>query len=227
MCQGIVTKCSRAGKLSDVRNQWYPALKRVVDIAVSSLALVLLSPLFAFVWAMSSWKFGRPIMFTQVRPGKDERPFVMYKFRTMTNAVGPDGELLADELRVTRWGRFLRASSLDELPELINVVKGDMSLVGPRPLLVSYLPHYSKQQRRRHEVRPGITGHAQVNGRNLLDWQTKFALDVEYVDKLSLALDLSILAKTLASVFKREGINTVEGKAMPRFDQQDPDTSTS
>jgi lipopolysaccharide/colanic/teichoic acid biosynthesis glycosyltransferase len=164
---------------------------------------------------------GLPIFFSQVRPGLNEKPFRMYKFRTMTNERDAQGQLLPDDVRLTSWGKFLRATSLDELPELWNVLKGDMSVVGPRPLLPEYLEHYTATQKRRHEVRPGIPGLAQVQGRNELSWAEKFTFDVAYVDGLSLALDAKIIAKTVLSVLKREGINTVEGVAMPKFGSEE------
>jgi len=195
----------------------YKAIKRTADILVSALALVLLSPVVLIVALINARVHGLPVLFSQVRPGRGEELFQMYKFRTMTGQRDSAGELLPDEIRLTSWGKFLRASSLDELPELWNVLKGDMSLVGPRPLLPEYLDHYTATQKRRHDVRPGITGLAQVQGRNELSWDAKFKFDVDYVDGLSLALDLKIIAKTVLSVLKREGINTVEGAAMPKF----------
>jgi lipopolysaccharide/colanic/teichoic acid biosynthesis glycosyltransferase len=192
-------------------------MKRVFDLVAASLALLLLAlPLLALVWLIRS-KLGSPVLFRQVRPGLHGRPFTMVKFRTMTDERGPDGALLPDAQRLTPFGRFLRASSLDELPELWNVLKGEMSLVGPRPLLMEYLPLYTPEQARRHAVRPGITGWAQVNGRNAISWADKFALDVWYVDHRSLWLDVKILWSTVRKVMYREGI-TAEGDAtMPRF----------
>jgi lipopolysaccharide/colanic/teichoic acid biosynthesis glycosyltransferase len=198
----------------------YQAIKRTHDILVSAFALVLLSPVILIVALINAKVHGLPVLFSQIRPGRGEELFRMYKFRTMTNQRDSAGELLADDIRLTSWGRFLRASSLDELPELWNVLKGDMSIVGPRPLLPEYLDHYTDTQKRRHEVRPGITGLAQVQGRNELSWDEKFGFDVAYVDDLSLVLDIKIIAKTVLSVIKREGINTVEGDAMPKFGAQ-------
>lgn len=195
----------------------YKAIKRATDIALSFLALVLLAPVIVVIAVINAKVHGLPVLFSQARPGRNERIFRMYKFRTMTNERDKDGHLLSDEVRLTSWGKFLRASSLDELPELWNVLKGDMSLVGPRPLLPEYLANYTPVQKRRHEVRPGITGLAQVEGRNALSWEEKFAFDVAYVDDLSVSLDLKIIVKTVISVLKREGINTVEGAAMPKF----------
>jgi lipopolysaccharide/colanic/teichoic acid biosynthesis glycosyltransferase len=195
----------------------YKFFKRTMDILISAIALVLLSPVVLLVALINAKVHGLPVLFSQVRPGLNEKLFRMYKFRTMTNERDVHGELLPDEVRLTSWGKFLRSSSLDELPELWNVLKGDMSLVGPRPLLPEYLDHYTAQQKRRHEVRPGITGLAQVQGRNELSWDAKFSFDVTYVDECSLALDVKIIAKTVMSVLKREGINTADGAAMPKF----------
>ncbi|RID99986.1 sugar transferase [Simplicispira hankyongi] len=192
-------------------------MKRLFDITTSAIALLLLAlPLLALVLLVRR-KLGHPAFFRQVRPGLHGQPFEMLKLRTMTDARGPDGALLPDADRLTPFGRFLRASSLDELPELWNVLKGDMSLVGPRPLLVEYLPLYSPEQARRHEVRPGITGWAQVNGRNALGWEEKFALDVWYVDHRSLWLDIKILWLTVRKVLVRDGISAAGEATMPRF----------
>lgn len=192
-------------------------VKRLMDVAVSSLALLFLAvPLLLLALLVRS-RLGSPVLFSQVRPGLHGKPFRMIKFRTMTDARGADGELLPDSVRLTPFGRLLRSTSLDELPELWNVLKGDMSLVGPRPLLMAYLPLYSPTQARRHEVRPGVTGWAQVNGRNAICWEQKFALDVWYVDNRSLWLDLRILCLTVKKVFVREGI-AAEGEAtMSKF----------
>ena len=192
-------------------------MKRLFDITAALVALLLLClPLLALTLLVRR-KLGRPAFFRQVRPGMHGQPFEMVKFRTMTDARGPDGALLPDADRLTPFGRFLRASSLDELPELWNVLKGEMSLVGPRPLLMEYLPLYSPQQARRHEVRPGITGWAQVNGRNALGWDEKFKLDVWYVDHRSLWLDIKILWLTVKKVLVREGISAAGEATMPRF----------
>lgn len=192
-------------------------MKRLMDIVVSALALVLLSPVLLVVALAVAARLGRPVLFSQARPGLRGQPFTMYKFRTMLNAVGPDGQPLPDAARLTGLGRFLRAASLDELPELWNVLKGEMSLVGPRPLLMAYLPLYTPEQARRHDVRPGITGWAQVNGRNALTWEEKFRLDVWYVDHQSLALDMKILLMTVLKVFRREGISSDGHATMPPF----------
>lgn len=193
------------------------ALKRALDIAVSLVGLVLLLPLLLVLGLVVAWNLGWPVLFWQERPGRGGKLFRLVKFRTMNDACGPNGELLPDDQRLTRFGRALRATSLDELPELWNVLRGDMSLVGPRPLLPEYLPLYSGEQRRRHDVRPGITGWAQINGRNGLSWEEKFGMDAWYIDNLSLWLDLKILAVTLWRVIRREGINAGGEATMPRF----------
>lgn len=182
-------------------------MKRAFDIAVSATALVVLAPILAGIALVVRRRMGSPVLFRQVRPGLHGRPFEMLKFRTMLESCGPDGTPLSDAERLTAFGRKLRASSMDELPGLLNVLKGEMSLVGPRPLLMEYLPLYSAEQARRHEVRPGITGWAQVNGRNAIGWSDKFKLDVWYVDNRSLLLDLKILVLTLLKVVRREGIS--------------------
>lgn len=192
--------------------------KRSFDIVGAAVGLVLLSPVIAGTALAVRLGIGAPIFFRQVRPGLDGRPFEILKFRTMTDARGTDGALLPDAYRLTRFGRWLRASSLDELPELINVLRGEMSFVGPRPLLMQYLPLYSLEQARRHEVRPGLTGWAQINGRNALSWEEKFKLDVWYVDHGHLWLDLRILALTAWKVVKREGISQAGDATMPLFE---------
>lgn len=192
-------------------------MKRFFDIIVAVLALLLLGiPLLLLIWQVHR-KLGSPVFYRQMRPGLQGRPFQLIKFRTMTDARDSDGLLLLDTDRLTPFGRFLRASSLDELPELINVLKGDMSLVGPRPLLIDYLQLYSPEQARRHEVRPGITGWAQVNGRNALSWEEKFKLDVWYIDHRSLRLDIQILWLTVRKVLAREGISAAGEATMPKF----------
>jgi len=182
-------------------------VKRLFDIVVAGLALILLSPLLGILWMTVRLALGKPALFAQTRPGHAGKPFTLWKFRTMTDARDQHGEMLSDADRLTAAGRFLRSWSLDELPEVWNVIKGDMSLVGPRPLLVSYLSRYTPEQARRHEVRPGITGWAQVKGRNSLSWSEKFALDVWYVDHRSFALDVYILFLSVRKVIAREGIN--------------------
>ena len=189
----------------------------MVDRVGAAIALVLLSPVISVVALGVRFLLGTPVLFRQLRPGLHGESFEFLKFRTMTDAKNPQGELLPDNQRLTPFGRFLRASSLDELPQLWNVVTGKMSLIGPRPLLPQYLPRYSAFQRRRHEVRPGITGWAQTHGRNSITWQRKFELDVWYVDNLSLLVDLKILGLTLLKVFKREGISQGGHATMPEF----------
>ncbi len=181
--------------------------KRLLDLALTFPALVLLSPILAFIALLVRLTLGTPVLFRQQRPGLHGKPFTLYKFRTMTDARDAQGNLLPDAERLTTFGRFLRSTSLDELPELWNVLRGDMSLVGPRPLLMQYLDRYTPEQARRHEVKPGITGWAQVNGRNAITWEQKFALDVWYVDHVSLWLDLKIIALTVWKILKREGIS--------------------
>jgi lipopolysaccharide/colanic/teichoic acid biosynthesis glycosyltransferase len=192
-------------------------MKRMIDTLLILLALPLLLPAMLLLAWLVRRKLGSPVFFRQTRPGLQGRPFNMVKFRTMADARGPDGQLLPDADRLTAFGRFLRASSLDELPELLNVLKGDMSLVGPRPLLMEYLPLYSPEQARRHVVRPGITGWAQVNGRNSLSWEDKFKLDVWYVDHRSLWLDIKILWLTVRKVLVREGISAAGEATMSKF----------
>jgi lipopolysaccharide/colanic/teichoic acid biosynthesis glycosyltransferase len=187
-------------------------LKRLLDIIAALAALVLFSPLFALLFVLVRCKLGSPVLFSQTRPGLNGQPFTMYKFRTMTNATDEHGVPLSDVERLTRFGKLLRSSSMDELPELWNVLKGDMSLVGPRPLLMEYLPLYTSEQAKRHQVRPGITGWSQINGRNAITWEKKFELDVWYVDNQSLLLDIKILIRTVLKVVKREGISS-EGLA--------------
>jgi len=191
--------------------------KRIFDLCLAGLAVLILWPLMLLTALGVLLAVGRPVLFTQVRPGLHARPFRILKFRTMISAQSGDSTPLSDGERLTRFGRLLRATSLDELPELFNVLRGDMSLVGPRPLLTEYLPLYSDEQARRHEVRPGITGWAQVKGRNALGWDEKFKLDVWYVDNHSIWLDLKILWLTLAMVLKREGISHPGESTMPKF----------
>jgi len=186
--------------------------KRPLDFVLSLGAIIILSPILLLIALLVMIKLGSPVIFKQQRPGMNEKIFTLYKFRTMTDERDEKGELLPDEMRLTDFGKFLRASSLDELPELFNILKGDMSIVGPRPLLIEYLPLYNAHQRRRHEVRPGLTGWAQVNGRNAISWEEKFNYDVEYVDNLSFFLDVKIIFLTIMKVLKREGINQ-EGRA--------------
>lgn len=191
--------------------------KRAFDLCATVLILVLFWWVFVIL-ALLVWHFhGRPVLFRQERPGRDGKPFLMFKFRTMTNAIDAEGRLLPDDQRLTRFGALMRSTSLDELPELLNVLRGELSLVGPRPLLMAYLPRYSPTQARRHEVLPGITGWAQVNGRNAIAWDRKFELDVEYVDRVSFLLDLRILLMTVKKVFVRSGIAAEGHATMPEF----------
>lgn len=192
-------------------------MKRIIDILGAGLALLLLSPVLAIVAYKIGREMGSPVLFRQTRPGRHGKPFQMIKFRTMRDAIDADGRPLPDAERLTKLGRFLRSSSIDELPELWNVLKGEMSLVGPRPLLMEYLPLYSPEQSRRHEVRPGVTGWAQVNGRNAISWYEKFALDVWYVDNRSLWLDLKIIWLTIRKVIKRDGISAAGEATMSKF----------
>lgn len=192
-------------------------VKRMLDFLLSLISIVILSPVFLILAAVVRMKMGTPIVFSQSRPGIDGKIFKMYKFRTMTNEKDENGNLLPDEMRLNKFGAFLRSTSLDELPELFNILKGDMAIVGPRPLLVEYLPLYTEEQARRHEVRPGMTGYAQVNGRNELSWEKKFELDVEYVDNITFLSDVKIIIKTIKTVFKREGISSGTSKTMEKF----------
>ena len=192
-------------------------IKRIFDIIASTLGLLLLAPVIVGVALKIRRKLGSPVLFRQVRPGKDGKPFEMVKFRTMRDAIDKDGNPLPDSERMIAFGAFLRSTSLDELPELWNVLKGDMSLVGPRPLLMDYLPLYSKEQHRRHEVRPGVTGWAQVNGRNAISWEDKFKLDVWYVENRSLWLDLKIIYMTIKKVLVRDGISAEGEATMSKF----------
>lgn len=197
-------------------------MKRFFDVLLIILCSPILFFLFCLVAILVRIKLGSPLLFKQTRPGLRGKPFTMLKFRSMTNAADKEGNLLPDELRLTRFGRVLRSTSLDELPGLLSVLKGDMSLVGPRPLLMEYLPLYSSEQARRHEVRPGITGWAQVNGRNAISWEDKFKLDVWYVDNHSLWLDIKILFLTVKKVFVREGISAAGEATMSKFTGSKP-----
>lgn len=201
-----------------LHGNYKPAMpKRIFDVLVAGVALLLLSPALLVVAVLVRTKLGRPVLFRQQRPGLDGKPFMMMKFRTMIDAFDQDGQPLPDAQRLTPFGRWLRASSLDELPELLNILRGDMSLVGPRPLLMRYLPLYSPDQARRHDVRPGLTGWAQVNGRNALTWDEKFMFDLWYVEHRSLLLDLRILWQTALKVLRREGISSAGEATMPPF----------
>ena len=191
--------------------------KRPLDVILSLLAIAVLSPVLLIIAILVKAKLGSPILFKQKRPGLNEKIFTMYKFRTMTDARDENGELLPDSMRLTRFGKILRSTSLDELPELLNILKGDMSFVGPRPLLVEYLPLYNEHQKRRREVRPGLSGLAQVSGRNAISWEEKFRLDVEYVDNVSFFLDCKIIFLTIKKVIAREGISSDTSETVEPF----------
>ncbi|MCC2256049.1 sugar transferase [Ruminococcus sp. CLA-AA-H200] len=192
-------------------------IKRPQDFCCALLAIIVLSPVMAIVAAMVRLKLGSPVIFKQERPGLNEEIFTLYKFRTMTDKKDKDGNLLPDEERLTRFGKILRSTSLDELPELFNILNGDMAVVGPRPLLVRYLPLYNEHQARRHEVRPGFTGYAQVNGRNSISWEEKFDMDVEYVEHVTFLGDWKIILQTVKTVLKREGISSESSVTMEEF----------
>ena len=199
-------------------------LKRLLDIIISSIALILLSPLYFYVAHKVKKNLGSPVLFRQVRPGLHGKPFEMIKFRTMKDAVDAQGNLLPDSERLTPFGKMLRSTSLDEMPELWNVIKGDMSVVGPRPLLMEYLPLYNKEQAKRHDVRPGMTGHAQVNGRNAISWEEKFKLDTWYVENQSTLLDFKIMLKTVKKVLAKDDISAEGEATMTKFTGSNQDT---
>lgn len=191
--------------------------KRLLDILLSLIAIIILSPIYIVVAILVKAKLGSPVLFTQERPGKNEKIFKMYKFRSMTDEKDEKGNLLPDEIRLTKFGKLLRSTSLDELPELFNILKGDMSIVGPRPLLVKYLPRYNEHQKHRHDVKPGFTGWAQCNGRNAISWEEKFDLDVYYVNHITFLLDVKIIFKTVKTVLCREGISSETSATMEEF----------
>ncbi len=193
-------------------------IKRILDIILSLCGIIVLSPVYLVLWVLIRCKLGKPVLFTQDRPGKKEKVFKLYKFRSMTDERDENGQLLPDEVRLTPFGKLLRSTSLDELPELFNILKGDMSLIGPRPLLVRYLPYYTEEERHRHDVRPGLTGLAQVNGRNALGWEERFAYDLEYVKKCSLLMDLKVLGMTVGKVLKRSGTLSGAEQTVADFD---------
>lgn len=199
------------------RNFYDKYIKRSLDFILAFVAVVLLSPVLITVAILVRIKLGGPVIFKQQRPGLNEKIFTMYKFRTMTDEKDEKGELLSDEIRLTSFGKKLRATSLDELPELFNILKGDMAIVGPRPLLVQYLPLYNEKQRLRHCVKPGITGYAQVNGRNSISWEEKFDLDIDYINNISFYVDLRICLTTFVTVFSQEGINSDKDATMEDF----------
>ena len=192
-------------------------VKRILDVILSGCALLVLTPVLLVLTGLGAVMMKGNPFFTQLRPGKDEKIFRLIKFRTMTCEKDKDGKLLPDDQRLNRYGKLLRSTSLDELPELVNIFIGDMSIVGPRPLLVQYLPRYNEEQKRRHDVRPGLTGHAQVNGRNAISWEEKFRLDVEYVDTITFWLDVKIIFRTVGKIFKREGISSESSVTMEEF----------
>lgn len=196
----------------------YKYIKRILDIISSLLAIIILSPLLCMLVVIGAFEMKGNPFFTQERPGKDEKIFKLVKFRTMTNAKDKDGNLLPDADRLTRYGKFLRNTSLDELPELFNILKGDMSVIGPRPLLVQYLPYYTEKEKHRHDVRPGLTGLAQVNGRNNITWEEKFAWDVKYVNEMNLILDIKILFQTVFNVLKRDNVVVDSYEVEPNLD---------
>lgn len=193
-------------------------IKRILDLILSLMALILLMPLMLIIGILVAINLGNPIIFKQKRPGKNEKIFTLYKFRTMTDEKDEKGKLLPDSQRLTKFGKFLRSTSLDELPELINILKGDMSIVGPRPLLVEYLKLYNEEQKHRHDVRPGLTGLAQTSGRNAITWEEKFEKDIEYVHNISFIGDVKIIIKTAIKVFKREGISGTNSDTMQKFE---------
>lgn len=193
-------------------------IKRVLDIVLSLLALILLMPLMIILYILVRIKLGSPAIFKQQRPGKNEKIFTLYKFRTMTDEKDAEGNLLPDEKRLTKFGKILRSTSLDELPELINILKGDMSIIGPRPLLVEYLQLYTDEQKKRHDVRPGLTGLAQVNGRNNLEWDKRFEEDVNYVENISLWIDIKVILKTFIKILKREDISENGNATVRKFE---------
>ena len=192
-------------------------VKRILDVFLSGCALVVLTPVLLVLTGLGAIMMKGNPFFTQLRPGKDEKIFRLIKFRTMTCEKDSSGNLLPDDQRLNKYGKLLRSTSLDELPELLNIFIGDMSIVGPRPLLVRYLPRYNDEQKRRHDVRPGLTGYAQVNGRNAISWEEKFRLDVEYVDKITFWLDVKIIFQTVGKIFKREGISSESSATMEEF----------
>jgi len=202
-------------------NLYRKYFKRILDILISGLALIILSPILLITAILVKVKLGSPVIFTQKRPGKDEEIFKMYKFRSMTDERDTEGNLLPDEMRLTKFGKLLRSTSLDELPELWNIFKGDMSIVGPRPLLVQYLPLYDEFQKQRHKTRPGLTGLAQVNGRNTLTWEDKFELDVKYVENITIINDMKIIFNTIITVFKSEDISSDTSVTMELFQGND------
>lgn len=207
-----------AGDIRRNTEMYQKWIKRLLDIILSLVGILLLSWLYVILWILVRVKLGGPALFTQERPGKDEKIFKLYKFRSMTDERDENGELLPDEVRLTSFGKFLRSTSLDELPEFFNIIKGDMSFIGPRPLLVRYLPFYTEEEKHRHDVRPGLTGLAQVNGRNALGWEQRFAYDLEYVNHCTFLLDLKIIGMTVGKVLKRSGTLSGADQTVADFD---------
>lgn len=214
---GISSSNCPTVQLTNRKRFYQRFVKRPMDFTLSLIAIIALSPLLLIVAFLVRLKLGSPVLFKQKRPGLNEKIFTMYKFRTMTDEKDENGELLPDAVRLTRFGKMLRSTSLDELPELLNILKGDMSIVGPRPLLVKYLPLYNERQKRRHNVRPGLSGLAQISGRNAISWEDKFDLDVEYVDNVSFIGDWKIILSTIKKAFAREGINSDKAATMGAF----------
>ncbi|MFB4163881.1 sugar transferase [Alteribacillus sp. JSM 102045] len=192
-------------------------IKRPIDFLLASIAIITLSPVFLIIAFLVKVKLGSPVLFKQKRPGLNEKIFTMYKFRTMTDERDENGELLPNNIRLTKFGEVLRSTSLDELPELFNILKGDMSFIGPRPLLIEYLPLYTEYQKQRHGVRPGLSGLAQINGRNTITWEEKFDYDIQYVENITLKLDCKIVIQTIRKVFKQEGVNSSDNVTMEKF----------
>lgn len=219
-CQGVVLRMEHQPGLYE------KYIKRCVDFILALVAIIVLSPVLVVVAILVRRKLGSPVLYKQQRPGLHERVFTIYKFRTMTDERDVNGELMPDEIRLTKFGKILRSTSLDELPELFNILKGDMAIVGPRPLLVQYLPLYNRRQKLRHTVRPGITGYAQVNGRNSISWGEKFELDVKYVETISAWIDMKIFLKTIKSVVAREGISSETSVTMEAFTGNEVEVNT-
>lgn len=216
-----MTTKMKQNERNDRKGLYERYVKRPMDLLLALIALIVLSPLFLVVAILVRFRLGSPVIFRQERPGLNEKIFTIYKFRTMTEQKEEDGGLLPDEERLTGFGAWLRSTSVDELPELVNIIKGDMSMVGPRPLLVEYLPFYNKHQKRRHEVKPGLSGIAQINGRNGIGWEDKFDYDVQYVDNVSFAGDWNIILRTIQTVIKKDGIHSENAVTMEAFNCPD------
>lgn len=214
MQAGAKTRTEQVMKRLGIYRRFF---KRPMDFILSLIAIIVLSPIFLILAILVRVKMGKPILFKQERPGLNEKIFTMYKFRTMTDERDEDGVLLPNQIRLTKFGRILRSTSLDELPGLFNVIKGDMSLIGPRPLLIDYLALYDKYQKRRHDVRPGLSGLAQVNGRNTITWEEKFNYDIKYIENITFLMDFKLIIQTVLKVFKREGVNKGQFVTMDKF----------